>query len=274
MESPPQEVISRGAAFTVNYFQRFENAEATNVLDLREFGLLMVPLDTYGLLKLVEIRLDYHRIESFPQDLAIMTHVHTLSVSHNSLKHCLSAISTWTRLMYLDLSHNKIEVIFSEIGGLIELKFLSLEHNLIQVRRQTVHFGQAPSVHSPSQFSEESRAALAVQAEASDVSSVISSQREQLVLPLMVRAGASREGHPFIRTLLGSGLTTRPAEELIAILRQQNVQVSNELHAVVQLRLLQPALTRSRCHHSPVCMQLTITSLSPCPSNSRRLERI
>jgi hypothetical protein len=133
MESPHQEVISRGAAFTVNYFQRFENAEATNVLDLREFGLLMVPLDTYGLLKLVEIRLDYNRIESFPQDLAIMTHGHTLSVSHNSLKHCPSAISTWTRLTDLDLSHNKIEDIFSEIGGLIELKFLSLEHNLIQV---------------------------------------------------------------------------------------------------------------------------------------------
>jgi len=96
------------------------------------------------------------------------------------------------------------------------------------VRRQEVHIGQAPSVHSPSQFSEESGAALAVQAEASDVSSVISSQREQLVLPLMVRAGASREGHPFISTLLGSGLTTRTAEELIAILRQQNVQLRQQ----------------------------------------------
>ncbi len=113
MESPPPEVISRGAQFTVNYFQRFENAEDSNVLDLRDFGLLRVPLESYGMLKLVEIRLDYNRIEVFPQDLASMTHVHTLSVSHNVLKHCPSAIGTWTRLTYLDLSHNKIEDIFS-----------------------------------------------------------------------------------------------------------------------------------------------------------------
>jgi len=95
-------------------------------------------------------------------------------------------------------------------------------------RRQEVHFGQAPSVHSPIQFSEELGAALAAQAAASDVSSVISSQREQLVSSLMARAGASREGPPLISTLLGSGLTMRQAEERLAILRQQNAQLRQQ----------------------------------------------
>ena len=110
-------------------------------------------------------------------------------------------------------------------------------------RRQETLVGQAAPVHSPSQFSEELGAALAAQAAASDVSSVISSQREQLVSSLMNRAGAIREGPPLINTLLGSGLTMRQAEERLALLRQQNAQL--RLQASVALGVF-PRQSRAR----------------------------
>lgn len=90
------------------------------------------------------------------------------------------------------------------------------------VRRQELNVGRLPAVHTQIQFSEELGAALGAQAAASDITDIISSQREQLFSSLMARTVDATENQPVINSLLGSGLTIRQAEERLAMLRQQN----------------------------------------------------
>jgi hypothetical protein len=116
--------------------------------------------------------------------------------------------------------------------------------------------GPGPSVHSLSQFSDELGAALGAQAAASDISDIISSQREQLVSSLMARSGAARENPPVINSLLGAGLTIRQAEERLADLRQQNALLRQQ--ASVALGVLprqvnvkgKPSASESETSHS------------------------
>jgi hypothetical protein len=117
------------------------------------------------------------------------------------------------------------------------------------VRRQEPNSAQSPAVHFQNHFSEELEAALGAQAAASDISDIISSQREQLVSSLMARPGVPRDNPPIINTLLGSGLSIRQAEERLASLRQQNALLRQQASAALGV-LPRPIRTTGRSYVS------------------------
>jgi hypothetical protein len=111
------------------------------------------------------------------------------------------------------------------------------------VRRQELSVGKPPAVVSESQFSEELGAALGAQAAASEISDIISSQRDQLFSSLMSRSVDARESSPVINSLLGSGLTVRQAEERLIMLRHQNALLRQHASAALGVS---PVLLRAK----------------------------
>ncbi len=82
--------------------------------------------------KVYRLNLSKTKLDSFPQEVLLMTNLVELDLSKNKLEEIPAGIGTLVHLKRLNLANNKLVHLPDEIGRLTELEYLGLNRNILE----------------------------------------------------------------------------------------------------------------------------------------------
>jgi internalin A len=105
----------------------------SEVLDLGGLNLLSIPPEIATLTNLKSLIVSHNQLTSLPEEIGSLKNLTSLLANHNRVQSIPASIGNLTNIQRLDISHNKLEVIPAELGHLEKLEFLYLKENSIRV---------------------------------------------------------------------------------------------------------------------------------------------